>query len=444
MSSIPVFILIISGYCFLHDADFSPLQEQGTHRIFRRELLYQKFNGILHTTTRTRVGHRIFGHINNISVPRFAGSAGETKAQKYLRTQLYGAGYDIHERQVQTSLFPFDVLPRLIVAGVLLLILSAVVVMQSIPILGVELAFISGLLLLGTSRWSHIREGTYSFLSFGTIKSRNIIALPPASDRYLNVVFTAHYDSKSQLLSRFWFTWLVHIFWGATWATVISFPLNLVFAWPFEALLLPAGIVFLIGLILVLNITRNTSPGAVDNASGVGVLLELALSYAQQVCPVNLGFVLLGAEEAEHSGTVSLMKDELFRERFPSSRTIIINLDSLGTDDPLYIMNRTGIPPMKKNRLLTQLIVEIGKRFGIDIKEGWQNVEASMSHVPMNLHGYEAVSLTSVNFGTSSRVIHTKADTSANIDISSLEVAYAVCQEVIDSLPALRQIITKN
>jgi len=383
-----------------------------------RIVVLEFLRGILHTTTRTRVGHRIFSHISNIAVPRFAVSAGENKVQKYIRTQLYGAGYDIRERQVKTSLFPFDLLPRLIVAGVLLLILFAVVVMQSIPILGVELAFISGLLLLGTSRWSHIREGTYSFLSFGAIKSRNFIALHPAADKYLNVVFTAHYDSKSQLLSRFWFTWLIHIFWGATWATVASFPLSVIFKWPVETLLLPAGIVCLIGLILVLNITKNTSPGAVDNASGVGVLLELAQSYAQQICPVNLGFVLLGAEEAEHSGSVSLMKDELFQERFPSSRTIIINLDSLGTDDTLYIMNRTGIPPMKKSQLLTQLIVEIGKRFGTEIKEGWQNVETSMSHVPMNLHGYEAVSLTSVNLGPASRAIHTRADNMVNIDIS--------------------------
>jgi len=398
----------------------------------------------LHTTTRTRVGHRILGHINNIAVPRFAGSAGENKVQKYIRTQLYGAGYDIRERQVRTSLFPFDLLPRLIVAGVVLLILSAVVVMPSIPILGVELAFISGLLLLGTSRWSHIREGTYSFLSFGAIKSRNFIAIHPVTNKYLNVVFTAHYDSKSQLLSRYWFTWLVHIFWGATWATIAIFPISMIFAWPLEALILPAGFVCLVGLILVLNITKNTSPGAVDNASGVGVLLELAQSYAQQSCPVNLGFVFLGAEEAEHSGTVSLMKDELFRERFPSTRTIIVNLDSLGTDDALYIMNRTAIPPMKKSLLLTQLIMEIGKRFGIDIKEGWQNVETSMSHVPMNLHGYEAVSLTSVNLGPVARAIHTKADTVPNIDISALEVVYAVCQEIIDSLPVLRQIVTKN
>ena len=74
------------------------------------------------------------------------------------------------------------------------------------------------------------------------------------------------------------------------------------------------------------------SPGANDNASGVGVLVETALCLAGIELPIPVVYVAFGAEEGSHAGSkyfVSLVES--------SSVVGMINLDAVGVDAGMEI-----------------------------------------------------------------------------------------------------------
>lgn len=387
-------------------------------------------------TAEKRVGRRILNFIRAIAFPRFVGSAGERNAQTVIRKALHGAGYNVNDLSFTSSLFPLEFFPRLVVAVLCTVTIGAYLSLAAAPAIAVELAVLAGLLLIAATRWNRTMEWMYTLKRFGRLTSKNILAIHPHRENYMNLVFTAHYDSKSQThsaVTRVALSCLLACCIVATNAlTVLSaaYDLN-----PFYVLcaLIPMSI---LGLILQTNATHSRSPGAYDNASGVAVLLELARSNAADTPPVNLGFVATGAEEAGLCGAVALMRDGRFIEMFPPARTVIINLDGIGSDGPLTITDRYGIPPVRTGPLVADLCIAIAQRFGIESRHNWLAMGAGMDHVPFASHGYQTVTLSTASFDKAFRAMHTKHDTADHLSIQSLERCYAVCQEIIDSIPA--------
>jgi hypothetical protein len=382
-----------------------------------------------------RIGRRILRHVQALAYPRFAGSDGEQKAQAYIRKFFQDELYPTTEQQFESSLFPLELLPRF---GVLLLCtlqLVALTVADTFPALTIELSILTILLLVLMTRWSPVAEKLYGLAHFGRLRSRNILAVHPVQNRHLNIIFTAHYDSKAQTFNgvfRF-------ALFGATAillalsavqilaASFVGYPTDLV-----ALTLIPACVT---ALLIQINMTTNASPGAYDNGSGVAVMLELAHGFADAIPNANLAFIATGAEEAGLCGAVALMQDEGFIEQFPPERTIIINLDGVGSRGPLRITDRYGIPPTRTGVLVSNLCVQIAHRFGIDAQTNWLPTGAAMDHIPFAAHGYQSVTLSTAGWNKTFRAMHTRHDTVDHLDLASLEYCYAIGQEIVESIP---------
>ncbi len=386
-----------------------------------------------------RIGRRILRHIRALAHPRFVGTAGELRAQNYIRAVLRNEMYHVMDHPFTSSFFPLDVLPRIIIASVIIVLILGYFALDAAPAFSVESGVFVLLTLLLSTRWGRVTEWMYRFRKFGTLRSKNIVAIHPAQNSRMNIVFTAHYDSKSQT----WSGPQRSAMFGALAILSVVSALALIGAAflpiPGEialVALVPAALVF---LALGATATTNASPGAYDNASGVAVLLELAHSFAGEHPNANLVFIATGAAEAGLCGAVAMMQNESFREQFPPEETIVINLDGIGSRGPLRVTDRYGIPPVKTGPLLSNLAVEIAGRFGIEARRNWLPAGASLDHVPFAGHGYQAITLGTSGWNLAYRAVHTARDVADNLDLSSLEQCYAVCQEIVESIPYIER-----
>ena len=382
-----------------------------------------------------RIGRRILRHIRALAYPRFAGTMGEQKAQAYIRAVFQDERYLVTEQQFESSLFPLEFLPRIGVALLSSLLLIAFTVVHTFPALSIELSILVLLLLVMMTRWSTFAESLYNLSRFGRIRSKNLLAVHPVQDRHLNIIFMAHYDSKSQNFSgpfRF-------ALFGASGIlltlSALLIVLSILLGFPSDYTVLTLVPACALTLLIQFNTTSNASPGAFDNASGVAVMLELAHAFADVVPNANVSFIATGAEEAGLCGAVALVRDQAFMEQFPPERTVVVNLDGIGSRGPIRITDRYGIPPVKTGALVSHLCQQIALRFGIEAETNWLPTGAAMDHIPFAAHGYQSVTLSSAGWNKAFRAMHTKNDDVEHLDVASLEFCYAIGQEIVDSIP---------
>jgi hypothetical protein len=382
-----------------------------------------------------RVGRRALRHIRALAMPRFVGTAGELKAQNYIRGVFQQEGCFVMDQPFTSSFFPLDVFPRLLTATVIFALVIGFFALPVLPAVSVETGLLTLLVLVLGTRWSRFVERIYGFKKFGTLRSKNIIAAHPVRNNHLNIVFTAHYDSKSQNYSgatRFTMYGALAILCALTAVALLAAVVVPIPQYALLVTLAPACVLF---VLVGASTTSNASPGAYDNASGVSVLLELARTYAGAQPNANLVFVATGAEEAGLCGAVALMQNEDFTAIYPPERSIVINLDGVGSKGPLRVTDRYGIPPVKTGPQVARLVHDVAARFGIESKSNWLPVGAGMDHIPFSAHGYHSVTLSTAGWNPAFRAMHTRRDTLEKLDVTSLEYCFAVCQEIVDSIP---------
>ena len=115
-------------------------------------------------------------------------------------------------------------------------------------------------------------------------------------------------------------------------------------------------------ILLQFNFTQNRSPGAFDNASGVGVLLELARSVTANPLShtVRLTFLSTGAEEYGMCGALRYIQQHA--ADYDPNRTYVVNLDGVGAAGKLTLITSYGMPPVVTSKKLGSAIVASGTR----------------------------------------------------------------------------------
>jgi len=194
--------------------------------------------------------------------------------------------------------------------------------------------------LLINSPWWSVPRGPVRASPWQTW-AQNLVARPAADPPpcHARVIFMAHYDTKSQLVStgvRVLFVMGTATLCGLLALAAVAASAGWDRAWlfsrPDEVSLLV--LCFLTGL--VVNGDGNRSPGALDNGSGVGVLLELARTWKSRPGrPLDVWFVATSAEETDLEGA----RDFLYRHDalWAEMPTLLINLESVGTGRRVYL-----------------------------------------------------------------------------------------------------------
>ena len=387
---------------------------------------------------------RAYHHITQLAFPRLVGSAGEAKAQDYIVQQFSELGLDVTREPFSFTKFPAEVLPRLL-CGLFVPIVLSVPWLGERFLIPVCLACLFSLAVtLLCTQWQQRFEGLYDVGR--KHDSENIVATNgrKPNDNTPALLFVAHYDSKSQVLPiavravaygiaiagltalttvmvievaiLAWFPDYSPLVWG--WL-----PDSIVIVWSV------AGVTTFCLLLLQINFTQNRSPGGFDNASGVGVMLEVARVVMARGEDKSITFLAAGAEEYGMCGALRYVQTHA--DEYDPENTYVINLDGLGVGNAVSVVTRYGIPTVHTADILAETFRTSGKVLGIQVFERYLPIGVGLDSIPIASHGFETVTLTAGDVGRVALKIHSERDTCDLLNTKSLQQVGELIVDVV-------------
>jgi hypothetical protein len=380
-------------------------------------------------------------HASSLAFPRLVGSPGEARAARYIADRLRRSGLTVTEEPFGFSTRPWGLLRfalgvsagTSLVAGwavgrhpLLACLLSAFPLLLGLFSTPLTLRLLSGA----------VRDEAEVSGGKGLGRSLNLVARRPsdAPGKAPLVVMMAHYDSKGQGLSLplrilLFLTFAIGgigLFLRAVWQSGVT-PDGL------DPLAVGFGLLAALSALATVPMRAdNRSPGAVDNAAGVGVLLGLAGAIGGDpgcLPGVEVLFVATGAEEVGLQGAFAFMKRhaEMLKGR---RQVYVLNFDGPGVAGKVYASAKTGL--RSRSRALLGRIREAGAAEGIRVHTPAFVIGAMADHFPFVHAGIEAVTLSA--FGPDSLTIHTPRDTADRLDAEMMGRVGRIALEVIDRI----------
>lgn len=379
-------------------------------------------------------GQRAFEHIVKLAaMRRLPGTPGEAQA----RECILGIGEETGV-EMRAEEFAYSSAPLKVVLPLLCLMLAVVCTAGSLTYLwGTSLTAIPGAVLLGLIflglKWS---SGFERFAARGGRDiSENIIGEIRAEDPRGLIILSAHYDSKSQLMPvvvRAAF----YIF-GFSSAIVLGLALvvlGIMAAAGKDALgsqpvfyvsLLPALLLFA----LVFNFTGNRSPGALDNAAGEAVILEMGRVLARQpLRHFDVRLASFGCEEVGLCGSINYLLRH--GEELKGRPFYMLNFDMPFSGAGTVALN-TGfeLPPKYTSLKLNELARGAAREMGFELKGIFLPVGAAADHMPWSKHGFEVA-----GFISATTYVHSAADSVERINREGLRRTGEVALQVVRAL----------
>lgn len=394
-----------------------------------------------------------------ISRPRQVGTSEEKVVAQEIKTHLEGTGFNVDFQAFQFSAASESFLFLEILAG-LMIIFSALLT------LGISqwLTFLlTGLLIFlilvigplnnkvqcSSLRFHEDRPQTWWSSLFWKLgrcyETKNIIAALPdtSTDPSLpHLYLLAHYDSKSQylpLVVRI-ALFVVLIIGSLIFAGLI---LLSVFNELFTPLSLAIGIlVILSGIPLLFLDYGDDSPGAIDDASGVGLVLYLAETIAKNP-QINqkLGITVLitSAEELAVKGAQAYIteNESCLRNRAGGGELHVLNFDGIGVDGKIHLVGGSKGSSRSSGDNLISLLQQSAGELGIPV--GRFSLPGTLfDHIPFAKTGYDALSM--VGIGRSTWFIHSKNDLPEKLHIDGFDQAGRLAIGVIEKLSGMATI----
>lgn len=364
---------------------------------------------------------RAYSHVQALGFPRLSGTPGEEKAGDYIIAQLEGYGLAAAVQSFSYSTFPYAVILRAAILLQAFLLLLAISQFSGRPLLSAFLA----LLLLGftlkSTRWGSLFEIGYDIGP--RKKSRNIYARVEGSEPHTNLIFLSHYDSKSQTIPIAVRMLFYLLFYFGTMLLSVVILVLLAAGRPegiMEGLRWTGVVVSLFALPLLLNFTGNSSPGALDNASGVGIVLELARCLSGRVPRgLDVTFLFTGAEEMGLAGAVRFAQE--LGAAYNNRKTYCISYDGAGAEGKLRLTTRYGMPPVRTSGELAELALSFCRSRGFECAETYLPVGAGLEQTPIYSRGFEVITVHSGKLAHPLLSVHSRRDVPENLDPVSME-----------------------
>jgi len=380
---------------------------------------------------------RLKENLTTFSFPRLSGTDGEKKALKLARSKVEDLNQDPLSQTFVFSTFFGRVYPKIaFVSGFTILFLLFInVITIIIPISLAFIAMLMVVLLLLTRKPENIRikNKLNSENLYVKIRAKHNERDNGKEERKMgNILFMCHLDSKGQRFSilgrvriiRTWvFSWII-----------------LVFILIFRNYLLPSlyvqlhvlgivvlGVNLIATILFLLNTTNDESIGAIDNSSGIAIVLELLNHYTNlesRLENFNLWFVFTGAEEC---GTMGIRNFDYIISGINKNQSFFFNFDAIARN--LYLF------PGKKRSKQVETIFEmfLKNKKGIEIKRNPKKI-----YFGTFSDGYYLKKKKFYGIGIgdleSYEYIHSIHDTVDKVDVPLLK---KLCEMIIDNLIAL-------
>lgn len=376
---------------------------------------------------------RAYHHIKRLAFPRLVGSTGEADARAYIVEQFTELGLHVVKEPFHFTKFPAEVLPRILCGLFVPVVVSVPWFGERFPIPVCLICLLSLSIALFFTQWQKRFEGLYDVGR--KHDSANIIATngKKQDGNTPVLLFVAHYDSKSQILPiavRAVAYGIAIV--GLIILTVISVTQVSTLIWLSDPIVWSiAGITTFCLLLLQINLTQNRSPGGFDNASGVGVMLELARVVMARDEKKSITFLATGAEEYGMCGALRYIQKHADEQ--DRNRTYVINLDGLGVGNGVNLVTRYGIPPVHTTRKLAKTFWASGASLGVQVSERYLPIGVGLDSIPIASRGFETVTLTAGDVGSVALKIHSKRDNADLLNVESLQQVGELITDVIES-----------
>ncbi len=339
---------------------------------------------------------RALRYTQEIAFPRRTGTEGESRAALVIKRTLEEMGYEVKEQNFSTKVPPWLWLKGFHLICVIFLISIWITDGFTLVTPFILSALYLAVAFFRDRLWLYLGGWVVSDHSDARILSKNILAELPGTPEGDPIYLVAHYDSKSQSIN-------LYLRAGLFLLGVISGGLFSLWIW-FEGLRRGMGspvsiplwiqvcflLAVMINLAFVVSRTGNESEGAVDNASGTGILLELARGIKRDrpegICPA---FLFTGAEELGLLGSVMFQKK--YGKDLARNGAIVINVDSIARKGEMRICSGGKQGRQLKNRLRS-----IAQAGGLRLRVLPFHKGILMDHLPFGQDKVPAVSLTGV------------------------------------------------
>lgn len=431
---------------------------------------------------------KLFNYVKKYSFPRRIGTRGEKLVRKMIYHEFKKIGLKPHREHFICSLFYSVNFLRITLLLFIIILLSMEFVLYLNPILNIAIFGIFILLTFFLFRMSqkphkinwgrnYMSSNIFAFIPAksygqdGNLKIQDLIEehfmedeapedmmqlhddysefleeeelqygeLPSSVEsKYGNIIISAHSDSKSQsvptytrvllfknvlvlfaVLSLLFIIGVILAFLQVSWVWV---PLQIVTTGI-------TGTLILLTLILFINKSKNKSPGACDNASGMAVVFALAQYFKDRPLDrYNLYFCQFGVEEFGQQGARRFILNRL--RYFKRRRTFNFNLDMVGerSEVKIPIITTVGLTKKPVDPVMMQFIRESAEELDIEIEGINLATGAHTDRMAFTKYGYNGIDFASRECA---KWTHTPEDTPDKV--SPLIMQYA-CQIIARSV----------
>ncbi len=394
--------------------------------------------------------------VERFAFPRFPGTPGERRAADRVALDFAAAGLHVTRE-------PFHASPRAmgriralvsVLAAAFVFTLGAGAPHYPIAAALAGAAFFA--LVVRSSRWPQFLERLFD--AAPSLESENVVgrarpaapslqasrtagdpaaAPPPPAPPPPRIVLLAHLDSKSSRDPTF--VSVAFLFVAIAIASILFLRAALAAAGlatsPPLVLTLPlAGFaVFALGRALV-NPSGDESPGAMDNASGLALLVDAAWTLPRDpaLAGVNLEFVATGAEEIGLAGAMRWI--QAHAGELDPDGTLFVNVDSVGVGRGILALDVNGRAP--GGRRVRELLRDAAATEGVSVRVLPGLPGVGVDTMPIAARGFATVTLLGRVLGGASRRIHSERDTIDALGEGGLDDARRVVRGVVRAAAA--------
>lgn len=372
----------------------------------------------------------VLTHIQNLSGSRLAGSEGERKADNYIRNYLRSLNYNVIVQKFSFS-SSLLLIPKLVNFTLLFLIsIQFVLIKREAELSWLFSIFVILLMCIFIAAKDKLHDSNFGR---NILNSKNVIATNNdyKNNGKINLIFLAHYDSISYPLNGL--ILIVLKFISRVGILLISLfgVINKNFSSSVLFYLLFFSVVSSL-LLLCLNspASDNKSMGIIDNASGVGVLLELARIFKTNYPKsINLIFMTTGAEEVGFKGIKNFIKE--YKAKLSRDESYFVNLDCLGSPNSKNIYLLYNAQLKDSNRALNLNI--LSKRL-YDLNVKFRKIVSWFGPWDENFiiskYGFKGLTITQVAVRDFLLYTHCAKDTLDRINLKNLGKIGRLCNKI--------------
>jgi len=384
-----------------------------------------------------RDGASLLAAARRIAFPRYPGSAGDRRAIALVGDELCRAGLEVEVQQ-----FSYDLRAALGSLRAALVASSAAIaaaggVAAASPVAAAALlaaAFLAG----GTVVvWAPGIERLYA--AAGTTTTSNVAGWRRVRRPRLTLILLAHHDSKSQsptLAARMALTIL-----ALSGALLLALVLG--GALLAERAAGPVGVAPVLGAVTAASLlalatlrSGNESPGGVDNAGSVAILLQLARELpAAAGDHVEWVFLSTGAEEDHMIGAMRWL--DAHRAGFDNRPVLALNFDGAGAPGKVALLERYGLGrPFSPE--LSAVARRVARRCGIEVRGITLPPAIGIDAIPFAHRGVPCLTLASGSLGRATISVHSSRDVADHLDPATLERVARLGREMALEIAASR------